>query len=305
MAAKKAAKKATVKKSTAKKPAAVTDADWAKQKAATQDHVWATRYIAVKGRKNPVATEAFLKSWLAYNPNNAQASYDIGTAILQQKDPARQPESLWHWARSAALTGPGSFQPKDKTQIDAYIRKTYPQYQGSMNGLDKLMADAAAAPFPPAGFSIVTESQKMAAAQAQLEKDNPQLAIWIRVKTALVDVNGDQYFKDSVLDTGVPKMKGKVLSHTPALKPKEIVVAVSDATTPEVTIKIAEGGFLPGKADPGTEIEFEGTAKAFTQAPFMLTVEVEKEQLTGWPVAAPPTAKKATGGTKKAVGKKK
>ena len=288
-----------------KKPAAVTDADWAKQKAATQDHVWNTRYIAVKGRKNPVATEEFLKNWLAYNPNNAQASFDIGTAILQQKNPARQPESLWHWARAAALTGPGSFPPAQKKQIDDYIRKTYPQFQGSLNGLDKLMADAAAAPFPPAGFQIVTESQKMAAAQAQLEKDNPQLALWIRVKTALVDVNGDQYFKDSVLDTGVPKMKGKIVSHTPALKPKEIVVAVSDATTPEVTIKIAEGGFLPGKADPGTEIEFEGTAKAFTKAPFMLTVEVEKEQLTGWPVAVPPTAKKATGGAKKAVTKKK
>ena len=287
------------------KPAAVTDAAWVQQKAATQDHVWTTRYIAVKGRKNPVGTEEFLKSWLGYNPNNAQASYDLGTAILQQKKADRQPEALWQFSRAASLSGPGSFADAQKKQIDAYIRKIYPQYQGSVNGLDKLLADSAAAPFPPTGFKITTELEKMIAEEEELKKTNPQLALWIAVKKALVATDGEDYFKSSVLDAGVPKMKGKVLSHTPALKPKEIVVAVADATTPEITIKIADGGFLPGKADPGTEIEFEGTAKAFTKAPFMLTVEVEKEQLNGWPVAAPVTPKKATGGAKKAVGKKK
>ena len=46
---------------------------------------------------------------------------------------------------------------------------------------------------------------------------------------------------------------------------------------------------LPGKADPGTEIEFEGgSPKAFIQSPFMLTVNVEPGSVTGWPVAVPP-----------------
>jgi hypothetical protein len=64
---------------------------------------------------------------------------------------------------------------------------------------------------------------------------------------------------------------------------------------------------LRGKADPGTDLEFEGTATGFTKDPeFMVTFEVEKEKLVGWPVqAAAPPAKKAGGARKGAVGKKK
>ena len=134
------------------------------------------------------------------------------------------------------------------------------------------------------------------------------MALWIAVKKALVGAEGDTYFKESVKDSAVPPMKGKVLSHKPALKPKEIEVAVADATTPEITIIIAEGGTLPGKADPGTEIEFESVAKAFTKEPFMMTVEVETNKIKGWPTpipAAAPGAKKVAPAVKKAIQKKK
>ena len=101
-------------------------------------------------------------------------------------------------------------------------------------------------------------------------------------------------------------MKGKVLSHEPAMKPKKIIVAVADATTPEITIVIADGGSLPGKADPGTDIEFEAVAKAFAKDPFMLTVEVESDKIKGWPTPIPaPTVKKAAPAVKKTVPKKK
>ena len=57
-----------------------------------------------------------------------------------------------------------------------------------------------------------------------------------------------------------------------------------------MTLVFAPG--LPGKADPGTEIEFEGgVPKAFTKDPFNLTVAVEGASVTGWPVAVPAAAK--------------
>ena len=60
---------------------------------------------------------------------------------------------------------------------------------------------------------------------------------------------------------------------------------------------------LPGKMDPGGEIEFSGTAKAYTKEPFMLTFEVEKEDISGWTGKGP--AGPARTGAKKAPGKKK
>ena len=61
-----------------------------------------------------------------------------------------------------------------------------------------------------------------------------------------------------------------------------------------------------GKADPGIEIEFTGVAKEFAKEPFMVTFEVEKAKLTGWPVkdTAPKAAPKKAP-AKGAVAKKK
>ena len=106
-------------------------------------------------------------------------------------------------------------------------------------------------------------------------------------------------------DAEIPaKFKGKLISIKPALKPKELVVSIGDGTTPDATLKFDEA--LPGKADPGIEIEFTGVAKEFSKEPFMLTFDVEKAKLTGWPVketAPRPAPKKAP--AKGAVAKKK
>jgi hypothetical protein len=59
-----------------------------------------------------------------------------------------------------------------------------------------------------------------------------------------------------------------------------------------VTLKLDSA--LPGKADPGTEIEFEGVPSAFSKDPeFMVTFDVEKDKISGWPAQAPPAKKAA------------
>ena len=147
--------------------------------------------------------------------------------------------------------------------------------------------------------SVVIATEK----EEEFKKSNPQLALWMSVKKELAGPNGPAYFDGTLKDAALPKLKGKLVSMKPALKPKEIVLALSDASSPEVTLKIAEGGFLPGKAEPGTEIEFEeAVAKSFAADPFMLTAEVEKAKITGWPAQAA-AAKPAA--PKKAAPKKK
>jgi hypothetical protein len=69
----------------------------------------------------------------------------------------------------------------------------------------------------------------------------------------------------------------------------------------DVTLKLEEP--LPGKMDPGGEIAFSGVAKDFAKTPFMVTFEVDKDDISGWTGRGPAGAGRAGG--KKAAPKKK
>ena len=125
---------------------------------------------------------------------------------------------------------------------------------------------------PPAGFKIKTRNEIESENQEKFAKDNPQLALWKGVKDALVAPNGEQYFEGTLKGSAVPKLKGKLVSMKPAVRPKELVLAIDTPNTPEVTLKFESP--LMGKAEPGTEIEFEGVPSAFTKEPFMLAFDV-------------------------------
>ena len=56
---------------------------------------------------------------------------------------------------------------------------------------------------------------------------------------------------------------------------------------------------LPGKMEPGEELEFEGTAKSFNKEPFQITFDVEKEKLVGWTGKNAPAASKGKAAAKK------
>src|SRR5262249_42669887 len=133
-------------------------------------------------------------------------------------------------------------------------------------------------------------------------KDNPQLALWKTIKDALLAENGAQYW-ESLKGTAPPKMRGKLVSHKPALRPKELVLSI-DEEKPQVTLKLENP--LPGKAEPGTELQFQGVPEEFTKEPFMLTFSVDsKDKIEGWPAQAAPPAKKAPVSKKSAAARKK
>ncbi len=67
---------------------------------------------------------------------------------------------------------------------------------------------------------------------------------------------------------------------TPATRPKEIVLAIENGTTPDATLKLDSA--LPGRMEPGAEIEFDGVAESYTKDPFMVTFKVEKSHIEGW-----------------------
>jgi hypothetical protein len=292
-----------------KKPASISEDAWKKERANIEILAYTVQgWVGMTRKENDAAVAAFKKA-LELNPVNGQVSYWLGSTLLRKGE--TQGEGLYHIARAAVLEGPGALDPNVRNQLQAYLQKVYAQYHGDSGGLEELKAKAKENALPPADFKIKRADEVAAEKEEEFRKSNPVLALWMSIKKELTGPNSDAYFAASVKDAhlpggamGVQKFKGKVIEHKPARNPKEIVLGMSDATTREVTLKLDFA--LVGRAEPGTELEFEGVASEFTKDPFMLTFEVEKkEQIAGWPAQAPPVKKAAPAAKKAAPAAKK
>jgi hypothetical protein len=279
-----------------KKPATTSDPDWTKARTDMEAIAHKTLgWVAIQKKQYDTAETEFKKE-LGLNPADAQAAYWLGQSIGGQKKIERTPEALFFYARAAAYDGTGALPPDFRKQVDDYLSKAYKGYHGSNDGLAEVKALAKTNAVPPPDFkipSVKDVAEKEEQARAAADAANPQLAIWKKVKDALIAPDGQSYFESGVKGAALPKLKGKLVSQTPAIKPKTLVLAISDDTTPEVTLNLSAP--LAGKADAGTVIEFEGVPTAFTQSPFMVTMDVEKEKISGWPAQAAPPARRPAG----------
>jgi hypothetical protein len=238
------------------------------------------------------------------DPTQAQVSYWLATILLgQQKDhPEKTPLALYDYARAAAYDGPNSLPAASRPAVLQFFQKAYGTYHGSPEGADKILAAAKTSAMPPPELKITsTVDVAKANAEAEAEKAKamgPMLALWLTIKTALTGDAGQAYFDMSMKDAGLPggvngvtKFKGKLISMTPANRPKTLVLGIEKPDAADVTLNLDEA--LPGKMEPGGDIEFEGVATGFTKEPFMVTFDVEKDKLSGWTGKNAPAAKKA------------
>jgi hypothetical protein len=299
------------------KPEGASDADWAKAREQMQTAAkGALMYLALKPgadamqRKDYAAAEAAFQKAQQQYPNSGQIAYQLGASQLAQQatDPKKVSLGIYEIARGAALdpSKGGIADPKARAEVDAYLKKIYTSWHGSEEGLDQLKQQALASPPPPPDFHIRTATEIAAEKEAQFEKSNPQLALWMKIKGALSDTNGDQYFESSLKGAGVPQLRGTLVDAKPSCHSRELIVAVSlppeaggpqQALKPEITLKLDAP--LSGKPDLNAEFHWDGVPTAFTKDPFMLTMTVEKAKIEGLKVtpcaAAPvhhPTAKK-------------
>jgi hypothetical protein len=226
----------------------------------------------------------------------------LGKAIFEEAKkghPEKQAGAIFHYARAAAYTGPGCLPDKDRAGMKSFVDRAYKTFHGSAEGEDKLLAAAANQALPD---GIVIESsvdvaKKAAAADEANRSANPMLAQWRDLKTILTGEGGQAKFDADIKDSALPKFSGKIISMTPALKPKSVVIAVEKDGVADCTLTFEAA--LPGKMEPGETLTFEGIAKSFTKDPYMLTMEVEKDKLEGWtgknaPGARPAQTKKKT-----------
>lgn len=251
------------------------------------------------------ATQATLSNWLA-------------TALLSQnkEHPEKQPLALYHFARAASYDGPNSLPAAARKQIQDYLARVYRQYHGDDEGFQALLATAKANAFPPADWAGIKDVNKREAerleAEAKADAENPMKTLWVKIlRTPLQAENGESYFETTVKDAALPggvngvnKFRGKLVSMTPANRPKELVLAVEKADVPDATLHFDDP--LPGNMMPGEDLEFSGAAKSFVKEPFMLTFDVELADLVGWTGKNTPPAKaKPAGKAKPPAGKAK
>ncbi|HZT33149.1 MAG TPA: hypothetical protein VFA33_24895 [Bryobacteraceae bacterium] len=277
-----------------KKPASTSEADWKTARnnilnVAKATLVWLQMRPGVEAlqKKDYEAAEQVFTKVVQENPNSAQASYSLGSAIISQRKPEKFPLAIYEIARAAAMEpANGGLDEATRKQVDAYLTKIYTSYHGPDEaGLQQLKQQALASPLPPADFKLKTSAEIAAEKEEEFRKSNPQLALWMGIRKELTGANGEQYFDANLKNAAVPKLKGKLVDAKPATRSKELLVAISDATNAEVTLKLDAP--LTGKPELGTEIEFEGVPSAFSKDPFMLTMDCEKAKITGLKVTAP------------------
>jgi tetratricopeptide (TPR) repeat protein len=285
------------------KPAYMTPAQWTAAKDPMKAYAQRSIGVIYMTKKDNARAETEFKKALDMNPNDSQVARWLADAILaQQKDhPEKTKYALFYYARAASFDGQGSLPAQNRTQIQGFLSRAYKTYHGSDEGFNDLLAKAKTTADPGADFKLASVSDIAEAKEKDAEafaKSNPGLAMWQTIKTGLTGDGPDAFFDSSVKDAllpgganGVTKFKGKIISMTPAVRPKEIKLAVEKPDVADVTLKFEMP--LPGKMEPGDELSFEGVAKAYTKDPYMLTLETEKDKIEGWTGKNAPAAKKA------------
>ena len=135
------------------------------------------------------------------------------------------------------------------------------------------------------------------ATPAQKTKTEPVTAqqLWSSIKSGLTAPDGQEYFDSSFKGALVPGgasglwyLTGTLLSAEPKDQPRVLVLAISDRSTPEVTLTFKDSKWndsqIAGPLNPGSQIQFEGVAISFTKEPFMVTFAVSTAPKEPWPV---------------------
>jgi tetratricopeptide (TPR) repeat protein len=286
----------------AKKPANVADDVWKQERANMTAIAHRTlAWVAMTRNQNEVA-EKFLTEMLRANPNDAQASSWMGTVLLKQRKIEKISPGLYHIAHAANHDGQGALPDAVRKSLQSYLEKQYINFRGDKEGLAEMIEMTKKSALPPDGFKIESKDELLAKQEEELKKTNPQLALWVNIKRALGGAEGAGYFDTNMKGAAIPggaggvdKFRCTAVATAPDKRPNMIICGISSPDMSEVTLRFEKP--LAAPVPPGTELQFSGVPAAFTADPFMLTFDVEVEDVAGLPKPAP-AAKKGGAGKK-------
>ncbi len=271
------------------KPESMDQAAWTKQKNVMITLAHRALGMIAMNRKNNAEAEKQFREVLNLEPQNGQISYWLGSVILGQRDPSKQPEAFWHFARAANLSGDGAMPAAERAKVSDYLKGIYTKFHGDESGLDEIIAQAVKNPFPPSGFKVKSKEQIAVEKEEELRRTNPKLYMWRNVKKELTAPGGSSYFANQVKNTDMPSMTGYLISQSPAQRPDTLVLGIEGRSTPEVTLKLDQAYRYP--AGRGTRITFKCIPQTFSQQPFNIGFECQQDSIQGWP---PPPSRQTT-----------
>ncbi len=288
-----------------RKPAGLSDADWDKARAQLQGEAKAALlYIDIlpgmqdMAKKDCPAAEAAYAKALGDNPDQSVIAYNLALALSCEK---KNSEAVYEFERAAVVDPTlGGGQP-DPAKIKTFADSAYAKVHGTDEGLAQLQEQVKQSPLWPAGFHIPSADEVKEKRDAEFAQQHPELALWAGIKAQLTAADGQSYFDTQLKDAALPQLRGTLIEAKPACKSTTLVIAVPlpDVPAPPVAeIALKLDAPLAGKPALDTEVQWKGVPSAFTQSPFLLTMDTEKASIDGLkitPCAAPaphPVAKK-------------
>ncbi len=107
-------------------------------------------FVALQRKDYPAAITSF-RTAAEDNPADVYTFYRLGIANISA-EPRDYDSAIWSLARSVSLAKAGNNPAAP--EIEKYLRQVYVNYHGNEEGLSGILAQAAASPTPPAGFTV-------------------------------------------------------------------------------------------------------------------------------------------------------
>jgi tetratricopeptide (TPR) repeat protein len=205
------------------------------------------------------------------NPTDLYVAYRLGIAYLTSAPPDYD-NAFWQIARAVSL-GKAAKAP-DEPGIEKYLKSAYSNYHGNDEGLDTILAQAAASPTPPAGFKVAPLEKPKATGNKMLDAFNDMVfplklggdraqKAWDTVKGQDVGLAG---FVNSVEKGSDPGLYLVRISMDQAKASSGYDIELKDSTQAGVT-----------DLKQGDPVRFSGKIAAYTATPtFVLVVDNAK-----------------------------
>lgn len=277
--------------------AQMSPADWTKIRSTSEMQAHALLAYSAALKKDTTTAETEYNKVLAIDPTQATTSYQLGASIIHEmmetKNFVRYSEALYDLARSLSVEGPNALPPAIRAAAEKALKANYPNYHGSLEGLDDLLKQSANSALPPAGFhipSIVDIDEAKQRDHAAWALEHPDLDFWETIR-AEVEAQGDSFFNATLKDVVFPPSAGDAYKGPPMFR--GIVVSVPTPQQILVNVDNAAGdallhfdGKIKGDIPAGTAIRFKGVIESHTNKPsYLLTLNVEepKTDIAGLP----------------------
>ncbi|MBI3894395.1 MAG: hypothetical protein HY313_00540 [Acidobacteria bacterium] len=261
------------------KPEGVSDEQFQQQKQQQTAIFHQTAgFVALQKKDYTKAAEALQKS-AELSPNDALGFYWLGLSYLTPKPPEYD-KGIWAMARAVSITGPTALPAQTQAEVKDYVTKFYINRHGDEEGLDDVLAQAAASPFPSPGFHVaaVEEQERFQAQMVQepvkeLSVKPEQLATFDDIRRFLQSGGEKEQDTWTLLHEQVLPLPGRVVTATPENRPQTLRLAISPDTMTQdgrYDVEVALATPYSEPIEKGKDIEIEGKIDSYTARPFLL-----------------------------------